>query len=211
METAMSLRTDEEIAAVLAHFRDIAPKIAQQSAFGTNNRLHIDKQIEVLEKSDEWMDLDAVLSELEINEDDDRELYSAVSDAYDWLEDDFDETDGPFAETWDSLIGVATPDLIPVPPPGMLAVADASSPLTDEQANKVAHDIAQTTQNIYTVTERVLGRKLETAENDPTYKHVEQVGKIFKCAECNVWLAESERAFNDCCEECASEEAATGD
>lgn len=201
----MSLRTDEEIAAVLAHFREIAPKIAQQSAFGTNNRLHIDKQIEVLEKSDEWMDLDDVLSELEINEDDDRELYSAVSDAYDWLENDFDETDGPFVETWDSLIGVPTPDLMPVPPPGMLAVADVPSPLTDEQANKVVDDIAQTTRNIFTAAEHVLGRKLETAENDPTYKHVEQVGKIFKCAECNVWRADSERAFNDQCVECSEE------
>lgn len=81
------------------------------------------------------------------------------------------------------------------------------SPLTDEQADQVADKIAQTTLNVYRVAEEILGRKLDGDETEATYKHVEMVGKIFKCAECNVWKADSEQGdLHDNCVECDQEE-----
>lgn len=81
------------------------------------------------------------------------------------------------------------------------------SPLTDEQADQVAYRIAQTTLNVFTVAGEILGRKLDLDENDSVYKQVEEVGKIFKCAECNVWRADSEKGSrDDCCVECDEED-----
>lgn len=84
----------------------------------------------------------------------------------------------------------------------------ALSPLTDEQANLIADQIAQTSNNVYRVAETILDRKLTTEETEPVYQHVEKVGEIFKCAECNQWKANSERTphRDDLCCECDEDE-----
>lgn len=85
--------------------------------------------------------------------------------------------------------------------------AQYTSPLTDEQADQVANQIAQTASNVYRVAEEILGRKLDSNETDAVYEHVEKVGKIFKCSECNIWRATSEVGDrDDCCVECSEEE-----
>lgn len=82
------------------------------------------------------------------------------------------------------------------------------SPLSDAQADDIADRIAQSSKNIFVEIEAVLGRKLTAEERDVAYKHVERVGQVFKCIECNGWRAESERdgQGSDTCCECATEQ-----
>ncbi len=84
----------------------------------------------------------------------------------------------------------------------------ANSPLTDEQAGVVALGIAQTGNNIYDAVASVIGRWLTADELDATYEHVERIGHIFRCVECNIWKADSEKSPDlvDWCDECASED-----
>lgn len=48
--------TQEQIVAVIAHFKDIAPRIRQYDIFGRCNRDKIDAQITVLEENGNFFD-----------------------------------------------------------------------------------------------------------------------------------------------------------
>ena len=78
---------DQQVAEELAKLKDLAPRIRQKSAFGNSNRDQIDAQIAILEgtplSSYEVDETDEDLDESELDEQ--REIYNAANDAYEWL------------------------------------------------------------------------------------------------------------------------------
>jgi hypothetical protein len=96
--------TETELAEVLAHLKDIAPKIRQRDIFGGDNRAKIDAQIKVLENPVLWDD-DYEFAEdndLDIEDDSDRDIAYCAGVAINWLKGDYDGED--FKTDWDGLI-----------------------------------------------------------------------------------------------------------
>lgn len=117
----MITREKSEIQEVIAHFEDIAPKIAQFTSFGDSNRDKIDLQIDLLKRQVDGPfdvdedDIQEIMEENGHDYDYDDELARAGRDALEWLKEELDESDGPFKSSWDSLIGVTPSDVGPPP------------------------------------------------------------------------------------------------
>lgn len=106
----MEQPTDEQTKAVIAKFEDLAPRINQNDAFGGSNRANIDIQIRVLKEYNNFMDMEEMAEEFEVDPDSDYDLYSHFRDAWDWCDGEFDEADGKFEDGWDSMVGRPEPE-----------------------------------------------------------------------------------------------------
>lgn len=106
----MEQPTDQKIAEVIALFEERAPKIPQHNAFGQSNREQIDAQIRVLRKYNDFLDLDELLEEFEIDSEEDYDLFSVVRDAWEWCDGELDEADGKFEDRWADMVGRPEPE-----------------------------------------------------------------------------------------------------
>lgn len=76
--------------------------------------------------------------------------------------------------------------------------------LTDEQVNQLADEIIDGNRNVYREAERLFGVEV----SDEVFDQLEKIAGIFKCDDCNQWLAKAykDMGLESTCTVCSGEE-----